>query len=222
LQSPNQATRYLAWTELNQRQRKAEKELLKLWKGPDPRMRARALQLLVRIKGKEKRYVEAALQDSNADLRITALRIARALNLDIIHYVRTLASDGSPQVRRECALALRHNPSPEAPKLWTALAQQHDGRDRWYLEALGLGMDQQENKFFDAWLAAVGDHWNTPAGRDIIWRSRATNAPALLARIVTDANTPANERGRYLRSLDFITGPEKEAALVEIATASLK
>jgi len=222
LQSPNQATRYLAWTELNRMQRKAEKELLKLWKSPDPRMRARALQLLARIKGKEKHYAEAALQDSNADLRITALRIARALKLAVIPYVRTLANDGSAQVRRECALALRHNPSPEAPKLWAALAQQHDGRDRWYLEALGLAMDQQENKFFDAWLAAVGDRWNTPAGRDIIWRSRATSAPALLAKIVTDANTPAKERGRYLRALDFITGPEKEAALVEIATASLK
>ena len=76
-------------------------------------------------------------------------------------------------------------------------------------------MDKQENKFFDAWLAAVGDNWNTPAGRDIVWRSRANKAPALLAKIITDKNTSAKDKDRFMRSLDFIKGPEKDAALVE-------
>src|SRR5206468_5938451 len=107
-------------------------------------------------------------------------------------------------------------------KLWAALAQQHDGKDRWYLEALGIGADQQENKFFDAWLTEVGANWNTAAGHDIIWRSRSSKTPAMLAKMITDNSTPEKERARYLRALDFITGPEKEAALVEIATAALK
>ena len=162
------------------------------------------------------------MRDSNSDLRITGLRIARSLKLDVIPYVKQLAKDSSPQVRRECALALRHNQSPETPALWVALAQQHDGKDRWYLEALGIGADQQENKCFEAWLSAMGNNWNTPAGRDIIWRSRATKAPPLLAKLITDNATPEKERERYLRALDFIKGPEKEAALVEIATAALK
>ena len=29
---------------------------------------------------------------------------------------------------------------------------------------------------FDAWLAKVGGNWNTPAGRDIIWRLRSAKA----------------------------------------------
>jgi hypothetical protein len=124
-------------------------------------------------------------------------------------------------VRRECAIALRHSQSPEAPKLWAALARRHDGKDRWYLEALGVGADRNENAFFEAWLAEVGDGWNTPAGRDIIWRSRSTKVPALVAKIVTDKNTPAAEKERFMRSLDFIKGPEKEAALVEISTSLL-
>jgi hypothetical protein len=132
LQSPNNETRYFAWTELNKMQGKAEKELEKLWaKQNEPRMRARALQLLARIKGNEKKYVQAALKDKDSDIRITGLRIARELKLDVIPYVKQLASDSSPQVRRECAIALRHSESPQAPKLWAKLATQHDGRDRW-------------------------------------------------------------------------------------------
>ena len=222
LQSPNQATRYLAWTALNKMQGKAEKELLKLWNSDDARMRARALQLLARIKGSEKKYIEAALADKDSDIRITGLRIARSLKMDVLPYVKQLARDSSAQVRRECLVALRHNQSPEAPRLWVTLATQHDGKDRWYVEALGIAMDKQENKFFDAWLAEVGDKWNTPSGRDIVWRSRANKAPALLAKVITDKNTSAKDKERFMRSLDFIKGPEKDAALVEISTAALE
>src|SRR4051794_9638647 len=61
LQSPNLSTRYLAWTRLHELQGKAEKALLKLWKGKDARMKARALQLVARIHGREKHYVLEAI-----------------------------------------------------------------------------------------------------------------------------------------------------------------
>jgi putative membrane-bound dehydrogenase-like protein len=220
LQSPNHEARYLAWTELNKMQGKAEKDLLKLWNGSDARQRARALQLLARIKGSEKKYVEAALKDKDANIRIVGLRTARLLKFDVIPYLKQLAKDSSPQVRRECALALYHNESPDAAKLWSTLAQQHDGKDRWYLEALGIAADKQENKFFDAWLAEVGDKWNTPAGRDIVWRSRATKAPALLVKLISDKSASGPDRDRYMRALDFIKGPEKDKALLDLLTAN--
>src|SRR5262249_22443934 len=114
---PNQATRYLAWTKLNELQDKAKGELTRLWNGKDQRMRARALQLLARIKGNEKKYVEAAIKDRNPDIRVAGLRIARELKLDLTPYLKALVKDGSAQVRRECAIALRHNASSEAPQL---------------------------------------------------------------------------------------------------------
>ncbi len=222
LQSPNQATRYLAWTELHKMQGKATKELEKLWKQQDePRMRARALQLLARIDGKEKKYVEAALKDKNADIRIAGLRIARELDLNTISYVKQLAKDPSPQVRRECAIALRHSESSDAPKLWATLAAQHDGQDRWYLEALGIGADRQEEKFFAAWLKQVKGNWDTPAGRDLVWRSRSTQALPMLVKLITAREATAADKDRYMRALDFISGPEKEEALVQIATGGL-
>ena len=117
---------------------------------------------------------------------------------------------------------MRHNSSPEAPRLWAQLAAQHDGKDRWYLEALGIGADRQWEEFFDAWLAGVGDKWNTPAGRDIVWRSRSKKTPALLVKILGDKSVSAKERDHYLRSLDFIAGPEKDAALAQLALSGLK
>jgi len=230
LQSPNLAARYLAWTELHKVQDKAEERLRSLWTGSEPGVesfpntasiiQARALHLLARIKGKERSYIQAAAKHKDPDIRLAALRIARSLNMDVIPLVKQLAND-FPAIRRECSIALRHNSSPEAPKLWAQLAKQHDGNDRWYLEALGIGMDRQEEKFFQAWLTEVGDQWNTPAGREIVWRSRTSKTPALLAKLVTDKNVPEADKARFLRALDFIKGPEKEAALVEIATSGL-
>jgi putative membrane-bound dehydrogenase-like protein len=219
LQSPNQATRYLAWAKLHAMQNAAAKDLLKVWKGnTDARMRARALQLLGRIKGSEKLYVEEAVKDHSPEIRSTGLRMARELKQDVIPPVKALARDSSSEVRRECAIALRHNHSPEAAQLWAQLATQHDTRDRWYLEALGIGADGQWDAFLEAWLATAGANCDTPAGRDIIWRSRSKKTPALLVKILHDEKLSATEREHYFRSLDFITGPEKEAALVELLT----
>jgi putative membrane-bound dehydrogenase-like protein len=219
LQSPNYATRYLAWTKLHEMQGQAESELGKLWKSDNQRFRARALHLLARIKGSEPRYVEQALKDGNADIRVTGLRIARELKLDVVPYIRMLAYDASPQVRRECAIALRHHKAPEAPRLWAHLAQQHDGQDRWYLEALGIGADKQWDQYFDAWMVQVRANWNTPAGRDLLWRSRSKKTPSLLVKIINDKETPEQDRARYFRSLDFIQGPEKDAALLELLSS---
>ena len=65
-----------------------------------------------------------------------------------------------------------------------------------------------------AWQAKVGDKWNTPPGRDIVWRSRAKQTPALLAKIVK--STKPEEHPRYMRAFDFLSGPEKDEALKSI------
>lgn len=216
LQSPNLATRYLAWQAVNKMQGKAESALQKVWEGSDATMRARAWQLLVRIEGKEQKYLEKAVADKNQDIRNLALRYTRVENKDPIPLVKRLAKDSSPQVRRECALSLHMNKSAEAPELWATLAQEYDGEDRWYLEALGIGAFQQDDRFLEAWLKKAGDDWNTRAGRDIIWRSRSSKAPGLVVKIIQDKNTPPQERDRFFRALDFMKGPEKDAALVQL------
>lgn len=216
LQSPNHAARYMAWTALHEMQTSAEPALQKLWQGKDSAMRARAWNLLARINAREANYIQAALKDTDSNIRMLPLRYARAENLDTVPLVKRLVKDSSPAVRRECALSLHRNKSPEMPALWAELAAQHDGKDRWYLEALGIGAAGQDDRCLTAWLDKTGNNWNTPAGRDIVWRLRSTKSPALLVKIIQDPQTPKHERDRYFRALDFIKGPERDAALVQL------
>ena len=93
---------------------------------------------------------------------------------------------------------------------------QHDGKDRWYLEALGISADDQWEKFFTAYLAKVKDPLLTDATRDIIWRARTEKALPYIAALASDNNTPINNRLRYFRAFDFNNGPAKSALLLKM------
>lgn len=225
LASPNLATRYLAWQALEGQlgnNPEAERELLAVWKNAEPRQRSRTLALLARLPRSGADHLAEGLKDSDPNVRIAALRLARQRGQDPVLLVKSLARDPHPAVRREAALALRGQTSAEAAVLWATLAQQHDGSDRWYLEALGIGADPQWDAFLAAWLKAVGDQWNTTAGRDIIWRSRARATPDLLVKIINDPSVKEKERARYLRAFDFLQGPEKDAALLQLLALPAK
>ena len=231
LSSPNCVARSVGWIALHEMGAKAEPALLALWKNENPRLRARALGVLSQIKGREIPHLSAGLNDSDSDVRCFAVRLCRILHatrgLDTTPLdsdpalVGKLLRDPSAAVRREIALSL--HASHKIEKLWTALAQQHDGQDRWFLEALGLGSVGNEDLCFDTWLAAVGDKWNTPAGRDIIWRVRASKSPIYLAKILGDESVSANEKPRFLRAFDFLPDSDaKNKALVQLATLGPK
>lgn len=213
LRNPALSVRYMAWTALHEMGEKAERELLKLWEDKDPRVRARALWLLGKIKGKGEKYVATAIGDENSDIRITGIRLARQLGGEIIPIADKLASDKSPQVRREVAIALRGVDTEAAHELWAVLASQHNGEDRWYLEALGISAAHHWDARLNAWLQLAKDEWNTPGGRDIIWRSRAKKTPEYLVKILKDPKTPKETHPRYFRAMDFQSGPEKDKAL---------
>ena len=216
IQNPNNSVKYIAWMGLHKRQNDAKPALLKLAQHQNPRMRARALWLLSQIKDNQAATVALATKDKDDNIRGMALRLARQHKLDVLPLIREFADDDSALVRRECLIALRHHQSDEAPALWAKLANAHDGKDRWYLEALGLAADKQENKFFDAWVK--GAKLNTAAARDIVWRNRGTHGSKYLADIILDRNTVEAEKPRYLRALDFIPkSKEKDEALARIA-----
>ncbi|MEA3208958.1 MAG: hypothetical protein QOE70_2015 [Chthoniobacter sp.] len=226
LQSPNRSTVYVAWQKLHALGAAAEPELAKLLTNENPRLRARALGVLTHLKGSETKYLVLGLKDADANVRIAAIRLCRqlartgGLDTEPLESDATLVSrllKDTPQVRREIALSLHG--AKEIARMWAALALQHDGKDRWYLEALGIGAVGNEDACFDAWLAAVGSNWNTPAGRDIIWRLRSAKAAGYLAKIIADQNLPAGEKPRFLRAFDFLpASPEKTKALAQLAT----
>jgi len=180
-------------------------------------MRARAFWVLVKMPGSNAgKYIEQAIKEANADLRITGLRAALQLNADVMGVVRSLMNDTDVAVRRECALALHHNKSDGAAELWALLAAQHDGKDRWYLEALGIGADRQWDTFLTAYIAAIKDPLQTAASRDIVWRARTNVAVPYIATLAADSKEPLQNRLRYFRAFDFNAGPEKAKRLLRM------
>ena len=216
LKSPNNAARFKAWKALVKFDKKSIRPLFAMSAQGDPRHRARAFWCLGKIPAADAgEVVERAISDSNSDIRIVGLRLARqADDVDEIEVVKKLMRDSSPQVRRECAIAIRHHTSEDVPAIWATLAEQHDGKDRWYLEALGIAADRNWNACFEAWYKRAGGKIDSAAKKDIVWRSRAPAACALLADIVK--STPPEEHPRYMRAFDFHEGPEKDKALASI------
>jgi putative membrane-bound dehydrogenase-like protein len=157
--------------------------------------------------------VERALQSEHDDLRSMALRLAQQLGGESWAAVKSVVSDASPAVRREAVIALRFSKASEAPGLWAKLAQQHTAGDRWSLEALGIGAEFRWNECLEAYLKLVPDAATTPAGREIIWRSRADRSAELLATIVKAEGTPEAEKDRAMRAFDFQPKEAREKAL---------
>ncbi|GAA4305205.1 PVC-type heme-binding CxxCH protein [Compostibacter hankyongensis] len=213
LESPNLATRYLAWERLHGWGEKAVPALEKMFKSDNPRYQARALWLLSKLPSKGMQYIQEALRDKDEDIRITAIRAAQELRGDITAVVKQVLRDPSAQVRRTAAIALRHSRSPQAPALWSALAAQYDGKDRWYLEALGIGADRQWDSYLAAWLRQMGNEWNSASGRDIVWRARTPAALPLLTQIIENPRVDPEQNLKFFRALDFYPDPDKQRVL---------
>ncbi len=215
LKSPNNAARQIGWMALHEMGDKAEPALIKLFASENPRFRARALWLLSKLEGSGLKHIIAALGDADADVRITALRATLETKFDVTPVIKQLLRDPSAAVRRECALSLRHGKSPDAAAMWAELAVQHDGKDRWYLEALGIGADKQWDVFLAAYMAKVGSS-SCPGANDVIWRSRAKATSAALAKIIADPQTPAADLPHYFRAFNFQDSFHARPALVTL------
>lgn len=223
LKNPNNAARHIAWNELHKQQAQAKPALEKLAADTNPRFRARALWLLAMIKGNAQAAIETAMKDKHPEVRGMSLRIARQHNIDTLPLVNKLVLNQQPRsVWRECLIALANTKKPRAvAPIWGLLASEHTGRDRWYLEAVGIAARGHEALYFDTWIKGI-HQWDTKGGRDIIWRLRTPKAATYLAKILTDPKTKAAEKDRYMRALDFIPkSKEKDDALAEIALGSL-
>ena len=216
LLSPNQDIFYQSWKALQAFGAEAETALVSLLdKGGVAK--ARALWLLARIEGKTEENINRALSDKDEDIRVQGLRMARYLaNDQMATYIEKITDDPSAQVRREGILALRHFDGQQGAALWTKLASQYDGADRWYLEALGIGADLNKETYFAAWMEQNKDTWETAAGKDIIWRMRAPATVDMTIAMIKDPVTDKNTISKLIRSLHFKAGENKDDQMASL------
>jgi len=237
LQSPNMSTQYLAWTALQKFGKSAEQALLPLLNGNDPVMQARALWILTNLGLPHERLVQLVRQglgSSDENVRMMSVRLVRQklheLSFDELSGAIT-AHDPSAGVRREILIALREIPDSWYPEdrratfpamAWTKLATQYNGTDRWMLEALGISAAGHWDRNLQVWLKEVGSDWvNSKASRDIVWRSRAQQTPALLEQMILSPAVPLEELPRIFRAFDFQQGAELQKVLARLAFGPL-
>jgi putative membrane-bound dehydrogenase-like protein len=202
LASPNQATRFKAWQALTKQGKSAAAALEKMAGSENPRMRARAIWALAKLTGDRTKAISLAMADKDADVRCIVIRLARQLNQSPAGYAKPFIHDPSPAVRRELALALRFDSSAEMPGLWAILASQYDGKDRWYLEALGIGAELRWSPCFKAYENLLKAK-NQQVHFDIAWRARCDEAMPHLGKSLLQPNANESQVLRALRSLDF-------------------
>ena len=225
LSSPNGCARATALERLAKEPEAAAAALAEAFgKAADPRLRARLAWAAGMLPGKADEWIGRLAGDADERLRCAAVRMCRLTKSDVIGLCEKLVGDASPQVRRELAIALRGVTGERADRLWAALAATHAAGDRWGLEALGIGADSPQgfgnaapwDGRLAAWLAKAGDAWKAPAGREIVWRSRAAVTPRLLTELIGMDALSTSESLGLLRALDFQDQAAMTAAVREL------
>lgn len=189
----------------------------------NPFFNARAIWLLSQSGVRGISEVERLLGNQDADIRTVAFRALRASNpQEVTQYARQLAADPSPWVRREVIIALRDLPLGEKRDLLVQLAKGYDGKDRWYLEALGTAMEGDASVFYQELLAAFeahrmpADQWDEKLA-SLVWRLHPPEAVGALKQRASAETQTDEQRSKALTALAFIPTPEAVKAMISLS-----
>lgn len=158
---------------------------------------ARGIWVLAQL---ERSTAKELLQHSDPQIRIVAYRALRhASPEDILGPAALLATDASPAVRREVALSLRDVPYEKCQPILKELFARYEGKDRYYLEALGTAVTGKEKEAYRDLVAT--DHespakWNQVT-KQLAWRLHPPQAIAALDECIR-AQQPALKEFRHL------------------------
>ena len=186
----------------------------------NPYIRARALWLLAQLGTEGLARTEAQLRAADPMMRITAFRALRRVGHRVLEHARTLATDTSPAVRREVALALRDVQLDGAREILLTLARGYDGSDRAYLEAWGTGCSGKEAAIYAALAGTAPDKdprkW--PASyANLIWRLTPVGAESAFAARAAATALPEADRLAAVTALGFTPTREASTALLDLA-----
>lgn len=215
LASPNLSIRSQA--QLSLRKIVASESLKALAHHTDPILKARALWILSAENGS---YIDTAFNDQNEQIKIAGLRMARQQGAPYLinSLDQLLTQNLSSAVWRECAISLANLDEKTMVPYWLQLADKYSATDRWYLEALGIAGDQHWQSIIPQWLKRHPDPLSQVTTKDILWRSRASFSLPFMASIVSSQEQPLNEKMKFLRTMEFVTSPDKNKTLIDILT----
>lgn len=179
----------------------------------NPYHRARLVWLMSQLGELGQKHVESMLKSDDEPERIVAFRALRfALPQKVLGYAKTMAKDESASVRREVALALRDVPFAESKSIIAELIKGYDGKNRWYLEAIGTAATGKEDEVYEQIVrpqltSKSFGKWN---GRDrnLAWRMHTRQAIDDLYDVITSQAIELEELRRLLMAFAMFTTDE--------------
>jgi putative heme-binding domain-containing protein len=208
------------FTRLKAQGTKAIPAITALLKDNNPYIAARAVWLLAQMGDQGQEIASQWLSAKEPRHRLVAVRALRAAGADVVKLAKKMVKDPSAMVRREVALMLRDVPAAQSVPLLAQIAAQFDGKDRAYLEALGLGSTNKEAAVYDAAKALTkqgsGDKWSD-AFAWIAWRLHPNQAVADLKLRALAASTSPEQSKLMLTALGFNSSPAASGAMIQIA-----
>jgi putative membrane-bound dehydrogenase-like protein len=134
-----------------------------------------------------------------------------------------VAKDPSPAVRREALLALRDVDPQKARTMILDLARRYDGKDRFYLEAIGIAVGHHDKARRNVILADFDKQfpeWNDKVA-DLVWELRPPQLlPALEKRAADPGLSPA-QRGRVIDILAAYDDKDAGRTLLKMLAADV-
>lgn len=185
----------------------------------NPYHRSRAVWLLAKLGNKGKSIVVNVLKNEpDPRLRVAAYRTLKNDSESLLKYASIAVDDPSSQVRREVAISLRDVPWKESGPLINELYKGYDGKDRWYLEALGMAMDGKEET---AYSDLLPDQPKDPANwsdafSSLAWRIHPKAAIAALKERALAESVPDSLKRRAVDALAFINDKDAVKAMFDL------
>ncbi len=221
LKSPAVNVRSLGYQKLKASGAAAYDAVAKVLDDPNPYIASRAVWLMPYLGDKGRAKLETLIASEDAADRLTAFRAIRRTDgaIDDLPYARKLSTDPDSGVRAEAAQAVRGRSFEEARDVLVNVALKYDGKDRSYLESLGIGAGHHT----EALWKAIGQKlqpgeplkWSDNFAR-LTWRLMPEAAVASL-KARAAASLTAEQRKLAVDSIAFINSKASADALMDLA-----
>ena len=217
--NPAVNVRYLGFEKLKAQGESVLSDVENLLSSKNALHQARAIWLLNQLGEKGVEVVEESLRsEPNPRLRVTAYRALKSNTEQLLKYAKIAVDDPSPMVRREVAISLRDVPWEQCRQLVTELFEQYDGKDPWYLEAMGMALEGKEAVAYSHLLSDQPSDPSTWSGAfaALAWRLHPKEAVAALKERALSEGISDGLRLQATDALAFIIDKEAVAAMLEL------
>jgi putative membrane-bound dehydrogenase-like protein len=196
-------------------------KILPILEDSNPFHRSRAVFLLAALGQDGERQVIPLLEDSDPEVAVATFRALRQHGrMPIQELARKGAVSKHPAVRREVALALVGLPLTASLDLFQMLIDGYDGKDPWYLNALGIGLKGKESEIYPHLLAHFGhpepEQW-PDALANLVFELHPAAALDAIYRRVNSPTVGRQQKDKALVNLAFLDHHQAAEAMRQLA-----